>query len=125
MGSIHTFSMSTYLPVTPRKIADAAVGAAQVVPLSCTCTRVIPLRAGPTKDPKYFEEFAADVTGRSDVVLNFTTGGGNDDHRAASAIGSPAEAGGRLASGAASFNSATVGSSLLSATQRFSVPQVA
>ena len=34
-----------------------------------------PVDGHPTQDPKYFREFAADIARRSDVVINFTTGG--------------------------------------------------
>ena len=34
-----------------------------------------PVDGRPTQDPKYFREFAADIKRRSDVVINFTTGG--------------------------------------------------
>ena len=37
-GSIHTPSMSPYLPVTPSEIAEAAIGAADAVLPSSICT---------------------------------------------------------------------------------------
>ena len=39
-GAIHTPSMSPYLPVTPREIADAAIGAAEAGSVcACPCQR--------------------------------------------------------------------------------------
>src|SRR5207244_2259381 len=74
-GSIHTPSMSPYLPVTPQEIADAAVGAAEAGAAIVHLHARDPVDGHPTQDPKYFREFAADIARRSDVVLNFTTGG--------------------------------------------------
>src|SRR5207237_4920942 len=74
-GSIHTPSMSPYLPVTPKQIADAAVAAAEAGAAIVHLHARDPVDGHPTQDPKYFCEFAAEITRRSDVVLNFTTGG--------------------------------------------------
>ena len=74
-GSIHTPSMSPHLPVTPREIADAAVGAAQAGAAIVHMHARDPVDGHPTQDPKYFREFAPDIARRSDVVVNFTTGG--------------------------------------------------
>ena len=74
-GSIHTPSMSPHLPVTPREIADAAVGAAEAGAAIVHLHARDPVDGHPTQDPKYFREFAADIARRSDVVINFTTGG--------------------------------------------------
>ncbi len=74
-GSIHTPSMSPHLPITPREIADAAVGAAGAGAAIVHLHARDPADGHPTQDPKYFREFAADIARRSDVVVNFTTGG--------------------------------------------------
>jgi len=74
-GSIHTPSMSPHLPITPRDIADAAVGAAEAGAAIVHLHARDPVDGHPTQDPKYFREFAPDIARRSDVVLNFTTGG--------------------------------------------------
>jgi len=74
-GSIHTPTMSPYLPVTPRQIADAAVGAAEAGAAIVHLHARDPVDGRPTQDPKWFREFAPDIARRSDVVLNFTTGG--------------------------------------------------
>ena len=74
-GSIHTPTMSPYLPITPQEIADAAVGAAEAGAAIVHLHARDPVDGHPTQDPKYFRVFAADIARRSDVVLNFTTGG--------------------------------------------------
>src|SRR6185369_14792519 len=74
-GSIHTPSMSPYLPVTPEEIAEAALGAAKAG------EAIVHLHArnlkdgSPTQDPELFRQFGAKIRAASDVVLNFTTGG--------------------------------------------------
>ncbi|MEO8751523.1 MAG: 3-keto-5-aminohexanoate cleavage protein, partial [Casimicrobiaceae bacterium] len=74
-GAIHTPSMSPHLPITPQEIAEAAVGAAEAGAAIVHLHARDPLDGHPTQDPKYFREFAADIRRRSDVVINFTTGG--------------------------------------------------
>ena len=74
-GSIHTPSMSPHLPVTPKEIADAAVAAAEAGAAIVHLHARDPVDGHPTQDPKYFREFAGDIARRSDVVVNFTTGG--------------------------------------------------
>jgi len=74
-GAIHTPSMSPYLPITPKEIADAAVAAAEAGAAIVHLHARDPVDGRPTQDPKYFREFAADIARRSDVVINFTTGG--------------------------------------------------
>ena len=74
-GSIHTPSMSPYLPVTPKEIADAAVAAAEAGAAIVHLHARDPVDGRPTQDPRYFREFAPDIRKRSNVVINFTTGG--------------------------------------------------
>ena len=74
-GSIHTPSMSPHLPVTPREIADAAVGAAEAGAAIVHLHARDPVDGRPTQDPALFRQFAPEIRSRSDVVLNFTTGG--------------------------------------------------
>src|SRR5947199_6198710 len=74
-GSIHTPTMSPHLPITPREIADAAVGAAEAGAAIVHLHARDPVDGRPTQDPRYFREFAPTIRGRSDVVINFTTGG--------------------------------------------------
>ena len=74
-GSIHTPSMSPHLPVTPREIADAAVAAAEAGAAIVHLHARDPVDGRPTQDPALFREFAPEIRRRSNVVLNFTTGG--------------------------------------------------
>ena len=54
---------------------DAAVGAADAGAAIVHLHARDPKTGQPTQDPAYFREFAADIKTRSDVVINFTTGG--------------------------------------------------
>jgi uncharacterized protein (DUF849 family) len=74
-GSIHTPSMSPYLPVTPDEIAEAAIGAAQAGAAIVHLHARNPKDGSPTQDPALFRQFGAKIRAASDVVLNFTTGG--------------------------------------------------
>src|SRR5258705_2947446 len=67
--------MSLYLPITAKEIADAAVAAAEAGAAIVHLHARDPVDGRPTQDPKYFREFAPDIARRSDVVINFTTGG--------------------------------------------------
>lgn len=74
-GSIHTPSMSPHLPVTPKEIADAAVGAAQAGAAIVHLHARQPSDGRPTQDPAVFREFVSDIKQRCDAVVNITTGG--------------------------------------------------
>jgi uncharacterized protein (DUF849 family) len=74
-GSIHTPSMSPYLPITPDEIAQAAIEAAQAGAAIVHLHARDPKDGRPTQDPELFRRFGAKIKAASDVVLNFTTGG--------------------------------------------------
>jgi len=74
-GSIHTPSMSPYLPVTPQEIADAAIGAAEAGAAIVHLHARAPNDGKPTQDPNMFREFLPTISKRSDVIINITTGG--------------------------------------------------
>ena len=74
-GSIHTPSMSPYLPITPDEIAQAAIQAAQAGAAIVHLHARDPKDGRPTQDPELFRQFGAKIKAASDVVLNFTTGG--------------------------------------------------
>jgi len=74
-GSIHTPSMSPYLPVTPDEIAAAAIGAAQAGAAIVHLHARNPKDGSPTQDPALFKEFLPKIKAASDVVVNLTTGG--------------------------------------------------
>ena len=74
-GSIHTPSMSQYLPVTPDEIAQAAIGAAQAGAAIVHLHARDPKDGSPTQDPNLFREFLPKIKAASNVVINLTTGG--------------------------------------------------
>jgi uncharacterized protein (DUF849 family) len=74
-GSIHTPSMSPYLPVTPAEIADGAIGAAQAGASIVHLHARNPKDGSPTQDPAVFMEFLPKIKAACDVVINLTTGG--------------------------------------------------
>ena len=74
-GSIHTPSMSPYLPVTAAEIADAALGAAQAGAAIVHLHARDPIDGRPDQSPAAFEPFLRVIKQRSDVVVNLTTGG--------------------------------------------------
>lgn len=74
-GSIHTPSMSPYLPVTPEQIAAEAVAAAQAGASVVHLHARDPQTGQPTQDPELFRRFLPEIRRESDVVVNITTGG--------------------------------------------------
>jgi len=74
-GSIHTPSMSPYLPVTPEEIAAAAIGAAKAGAAIVHLHARNPKDGSPTQDPELFRQFLPRVKAACDVVINLTTGG--------------------------------------------------
>jgi len=74
-GSIHTPSMSPHLPITSEEIANEAVLAAEAGAAIVHLHARDPVDGRPVQDPNLFKQFATIIKSRSDVVLNFTTGG--------------------------------------------------
>ena len=74
-GSIHTPSMSPYLPVTQQEIADAAIGAAEAGAAIVHLHARYPEDGRPDQRAEAFEPFLKVIKQRSDVVVNLTTGG--------------------------------------------------
>ena len=58
-GSIHTPTMSPYLPITPEEIAEAAIGAAKAGAAIVHLHARNPKDGSPTQDPELFRQFAA------------------------------------------------------------------
>jgi len=75
-GSIHTPSMSPYLPVTPKQIADDAVAAAEAGAAVLHLHARIPETGRPTQDPDIFKLFLPEIAARTGAIINITTGGG-------------------------------------------------
>lgn len=74
-GSIHTPSMSPYLPVTAQEIAEAALAAAEAGAAVVHLHARNPVDGRPDQTPEAFEPFLRIIKQRSDVVVNLTTGG--------------------------------------------------
>ncbi len=74
-GSIHTPSMSPYLPVTPDEITQNALGAAEAGAAILHLHARHPDDGRPSADPAHFAAFLPRIKQASDAVLNITTGG--------------------------------------------------
>lgn len=75
-GSIHTPSMSPYLPITPDQIADEAVRARNAGAAVAHIHARNPETGQPSPDPNIYAEIAAKIKARCDIILCITTGGG-------------------------------------------------
>ncbi len=75
-GSIHTPTMSPYLPITPDQIAEQAIGAAEAGASVLHLHARNPDDGRPTADPDVFFEFLPRIKQSTDAVVNITTGGG-------------------------------------------------
>ncbi|HOK05663.1 MAG TPA: 3-keto-5-aminohexanoate cleavage protein [Syntrophales bacterium] len=75
-GSIHTPTMSPYLPITPKQIADEAVRAYEAGAGVVHIHARNPENGMPSPDLNLMEEIITDIKGRCPVVICITTGGG-------------------------------------------------
>lgn len=75
-GSIHTPTMSPYLPVTPNEIVDAAVGAAEAGASIIHLHARDPETGKPSPDPRLFMDFLPRIKQQTNAVMNISTGGG-------------------------------------------------
>ncbi|MFN9470180.1 3-keto-5-aminohexanoate cleavage protein [Acidovorax sp.] len=74
-GSVHTPSMSPYLPLTPDEIAQQAIDAAQAGAAILHLHARNPADGSPTADPAVFAQFGPRINAATDAVINITTGG--------------------------------------------------
>ena len=74
-GSVHTPSMSPYLPLTPDQIVEQAVEAAEAGAAILHLHARNPQDGSPTPDPKVFDQFVPRIKEATDAVINITTGG--------------------------------------------------
>ncbi|HZP20134.1 MAG TPA: 3-keto-5-aminohexanoate cleavage protein [Bauldia sp.] len=74
-GSIHTPSMSPYLPVTGEAIAEAAIGAAEAGAAIVHLHARDPRDGRPDQSTERFAPFLKVIKQRSNCVVNITTGG--------------------------------------------------
>ncbi len=75
-GGIHTPTMSPYLPVTPKQIADDAVKACEAGAAVCHIHARNPETGQPTADVHIIKEIITSIKSRCNVVICITTGGG-------------------------------------------------
>ena len=75
-GSIHTPTMSPYLPITPAEIAEAAIGAAQAGAAVIHLHARNPENGRPDYRPETFLEFLPVIKAQCNAVINISTGGG-------------------------------------------------
>ena len=77
-GSVHTPTMSEYLPITPSQIVDSAVEAAEAG------ASIVHLHARngedgrPSGDPAHFREICPALAERTSAIINITTGGSSN-----------------------------------------------
>jgi uncharacterized protein (DUF849 family) len=77
-GSIHTPTMSPYLPITPDQIAADAIAAAEAGASILHLHARNPKDGRPTPDPDVFMQFLPTIKAATDAVINITTGGGHN-----------------------------------------------
>lgn len=88
-GSIHTPSMSPYLPVTPDEIAEQAIAAAEAGAAILHLHARNPQDGRPSFDPAVYRQFLPRIHAATGAVINITTGGSITmtlDERLAAAI---------------------------------------
>jgi uncharacterized protein (DUF849 family) len=74
-GSIHTPSMSPYLPITAEEITENSIGAAEAGAAILHLHARDPANGRPSAEPAHFMAFLPQIRQRSDAVLNISTGG--------------------------------------------------
>ncbi|RBI86761.1 3-keto-5-aminohexanoate cleavage protein [Rhodosalinus halophilus] len=74
-GSIHTPSMSPYLPVRPEEIAAQGVAAAEAGAAILHLHARDPENGRPSADPAHFMAFLPTLRDETEAVLNLSTGG--------------------------------------------------
>ena len=74
-GAIHTPSMSPYLPVTPKEIAQESIAAAHAGAAIIHLHARDPVTGKPDQRPEAFVPFLATIKAGCDAVVNLTTGG--------------------------------------------------
>ncbi len=88
-GSVHTPTMSPYLPITPAQIAQEAIEAAQAGAAILHLHARDPHDGRPSFDPAIYREFLPEIAQACDAVINITTGGSHVmtlDQRLAAAL---------------------------------------
>jgi len=74
-GSVHTPTMSEYLPVTPSQIVDSALEAADAGASILHLHARDPESGKPSANPAHFRQICPVLAERTNAILNITTGG--------------------------------------------------
>lgn len=74
-GSLHTPSMSPYLPLTPDQIAEESIAAAEAGAAVLHLHARDPADGRPSADPELFRAFLPRIKQATDAIVNITTGG--------------------------------------------------
>src|SRR3954447_26519321 len=74
-GSVHTPTMSEYLPITPDQIVESAVGAAEAGAAILHLHARNPEDGRPTSAADVYMQFLPRIAQQTDAVVNITTGG--------------------------------------------------
>lgn len=74
-GSVHTPTMSPYLPITPAQIAEQAIAAAEAGAAILHLHARDPSDGRPSFDPGVYRQFLPKIHAATDAVINITTGG--------------------------------------------------
>ena len=93
-GSVHTPSMSPYLPITPAQIAEHALAAAAAGAAILHLHARDPVDGRPSFAPEVYRQFLPQIHAATDAVINITTGGSHTmtlDQRLAGALDISAE----------------------------------
>lgn len=75
-GSIHTPTMSPYLPITADQIASDAIAAAEAGASMLHLHARNPENGQPSQDPELFAQFLPRIKQGTNAIINITTGGG-------------------------------------------------
>jgi len=75
-GSIHTPTMSPYLPIKPDEIAHSAIDAIRAGAAIVHVHARDPSNGRPTSDPEVFGQFLPKIKQAGQAVVNISTGGG-------------------------------------------------
>jgi uncharacterized protein (DUF849 family) len=74
-GSIHTPTMSPYLPWTPDELARQAIEAAEAGAAILHCHARDPKTGHPSGDPEIYLKYLPQVKAATNAIINITTGG--------------------------------------------------
>jgi uncharacterized protein (DUF849 family) len=74
-GSVHTPTMTPYLPVTPDEIARESIAAWEAGAAIVHLHARDPRDGRPTPDPSVFRQFVPAIMDATDAIINITTGG--------------------------------------------------